>query len=315
MVYTVTLNPALDHIVFVSELKAGALNVMDKEIFEVGGNGIGVSVVLSELDVRSKALGFVAGFTGDEIERRLHERGVETDFIRLDSGNSRVNMKIKNYSADGVTETEINSESPDVSDEALAEFFTKLGVIENGDVLVLGGSVPKNLKTDIYEHILEYIAGKDVKVAVDARGGLLISALKYKPFLIKPNMDELGEIFGERPSSMLEAIAYAKHLQEMGARNILVSMAADGAVLLDESGKTFFCKACSGKVRNSVGAGDAMLAGFLSGALDSDTDMEYALMLGNAAGGAAAFSDGFPRKAAILDLMKILLKEHAEKPV
>lgn len=315
MVYTVTLNPALDHIVFVSDLKAGELNLMNKELIEAGGKGINVSVVLSELGVKSRALGFVAGFTGSEIERRLRARDIDTDFIRLDSGNSRINIKIKNHSADSYTETEINSDGPEISDEALASFFKMLSVIEDGDMLVLSGGVPRCLKRDIYEQILEYVSGKDIKVVVDASGELLTSTLKHRPFLIKPNMEELGEIFGDRPSSMLEAVAYAQQLQEMGATNVLVSMAGEGALLLEENGQTFYCKACKGKVRNSVGAGDAMLAGFVSAALDNDTDMEYALMLGSAAGGAAAFSDGFPRKITILDLMKTLLKEHAEKPL
>lgn len=315
MVYTVTLNPALDHIVFVSDLRAGELNSMNKELIEAGGKGINVSVVLSELGVKSKALGFIAGFTGDEIERRLRARNIDTDFIRLESGNSRINIKIKNHSADSYTETEINSDGPDISDKALASFFKRLGAIEDGDMLILSGGVPHSLQRDIYEQIMEYVSGKDVKVVVDASRDLLTSTLKYGPFLIKPNMEELGEIFGDRPSSMLEAVAYAKQLQEMGAKNVLVSMAGDGALLLDENGQNYYCKACSGKVRNSVGAGDAMLAGFVSASLDNDTDMEYALMLGSAAGGAAAFSDGFPRKINILDLMKTLLKEHAEKPL
>lgn len=313
MVYTVTLNPALDHIVFVSDLKAGEINSMNKELIEVGGKGINVSVVLSELGVKSKVLGFIAGFTGDEIEHRLHARGIDTDLIRLESGDSRINIKIKHHSTDAYTETEINSDGPDISDEALAGFFAKLGVIENGDTLVLSGGVPRSLQKDIYEHILEYVAGKDIKVIVDASGELLTSTLKHRPFLIKPNMEELGAIFGERPSSMIEAVNYAQHLREMGARNVLVSMAGEGALLIEENGQTFYCKACKGKVRNSVGAGDAMLAGFMSAALDNDTDLEYSLMLGNAAGGAAAFSDGFPRKSEILDLMKSLLMEHAEK--
>lgn len=311
MVYTVTLNPALDHIVCVSDFAAGKINKMNRETVEVGGKGINVSVVLSELDVKSKALGFVAGFTGSEIERRLQSRGIDTDFVHLESGMSRINVKLKNYTVDAVTETEINSDGPDISDEALKELFVKLSAVEDSDVLVLSGSVPHTLQKDIYAHILEYVSAKKVKVAVDAAGELLTSTLGFKPFLIKPNMDELGEIFGEKPASKTEAVAYAQHLQEMGAQNVLVSMAGDGALLLDSGGNTLYCKACEGKVRNSVGAGDAMLAGFLSAALDSDVDNEYALMLGTAAGGASAFSDGFPRKAAILDHMKILLKDHA----
>lgn len=313
MVYTVTLNPALDHIVYVSDLNMGAVNRMNREAMEVGGKGINVSVVLSELDVKSKALGFVAGFTGSEIERRLRERGIDTDFVRLPEGMSRVNVKLKNYCTDTVSETELNSDGPDIGDEAVKELFVKLGNIEDGDVLVLAGSVPHSVPKDIYCHILEYVSAKNIKIAVDASGELLTSTLAFHPFIIKPNMDELGEIFGERPGSALEAMGYAKTLQEMGARNVLVSMAGDGAFLLEENGQTHFCGACKGKVKNSVGAGDAMLAGFLSGILDGDTDVEYALMLGTAAGGATAFSDGPARKASILDNMKVLLKEHAAK--
>lgn len=315
MVYTVTLNPALDHIVYLSDLAEGKVNKMNREVLDIGGKGINVSVVLSELDVKSKALGFVAGFTGYEIERQLQSRGIDTDFVWLDSGLSRINIKLKNYTTNAVTETEINSDGPDISDEALKQLFVKLGALEDGDVLVLAGSVPHTLHRNIYEHILEYVSAKKIKVAVDAAGSLLTSTLKFKPFLVKPNLDELGEIFGEKPSSKIEAIGYAKTLQEMGAQNVLVSMAGEGAILLDETGRTLYCRACTGKVKNSVGAGDAMLAGFLSASLDNDTDVDYALMLGTAAGGATAFSDGLAKKSAILDQIKILLKEHAEKPI
>lgn len=313
MIYTVTVNPSLDHIVFVSDLEIGQINKMNKEVLDIGGRGINVSVVLSELDVKSKALGFVAGFTGYEIERQLGERGIETDFVWLDKGLSRVNIKLKNYTQGTVTETEINSDGPEVSDEAIKHLFEKLNAIEDGDVLVLAGGVGQNMPRDIYEHILEYVSGKNIKVVVDASGDLLTSTLKFKPFLIKPNLDELGAVFGEKPASKVEAIAYGQQLRDMGAQNVLISLAGDGAILLDENGKTLFCDACKGKVRNSVGAGDSMLAGFLSASLDNDTDFEYALMLGTAAGGATAFSDGLAKKSAILDLMKILLKEHAEK--
>lgn len=315
MVYTVTLNPALDHIVYVSNLNAGEVNRMNREVIDIGGKGINVSVVLAELGVKSKALGFTAGFTGDEIERRLADSGIETDFVKLPSGNSRVNIKLKNYTSDGYCETELNSDGPDISDAALKELFVKLSAVEDGDILVLAGSVPHTVPAEIYEQIMEYLAGRNIKVVVDASGKLLTSTLKYKPFAIKPNLDELGEIFGEKPSSMIEAIGYAKTLQEMGARNVLVSMAGDGAVLLDENGKTYFCAAAKGKVKNSTGAGDSMLGGFLAGMIDNDTDEEYALMLGTAAGGATAFSDGLAKKESILDLMKVLLKDHAEKQV
>lgn len=311
MVYTVTLNPALDHVVCVSDLAAGKINKINRETVEVGGKGINVSVVLSEFEVKSKVLGFVAGFTGYEIERRLQARGIETDFVWLEKGMSRINIKLKDYGTDAVLETELNSDGPDISDEALKQLFVKLGAIEDGDILVLAGGVPHTVRNDIYAQILEYVSAKNIKVAVDAAGELLTGTLKFSPFLITPNLDELGEIFGERPSSREETIAYARHLQEMGARNVLVSMAGEGAVLLDESGKTLYCRACQGKVRNSVGAGDAMLAGFLSGEMDNDTDMEYSLILGTASGGATVFSEGLASKAEIIDKMKELINNHA----
>ena len=309
MIYTVTLNPTLDHNVFVSDLKAGKINKMNKEAITVGGRGINVSIVLNELDVKSKVLGFVAGFTGYEIERQVQARGIDTDFVWLENGLSRVNIKVKNFMKNKIRETEIDSEGPDVPDEAIKQLFVKLNAIEDGDVLVLAGGVPHTMQKDIYEQILEYVSAKNIKVAVDTSGELISSTLKFKPYLIKPNLDELGDIFGENPTSKVEAIAYGKQLQEMGAQNVLISMGEEGAVLIDESGQTRFCNALQGKVRNSVGAGDAMLAGFLSGALDKDTDLDYALMLGTAAGGATAFSDGLAKKAEILDQMKILLKD------
>lgn len=312
MVYTLTLNPALDHIIFSSDLGKGKLNRMNRELLDVGGKGINVSAELSELDVKSRALGFVAGFTGYEIERRLQERGIETDFVWLEKGMSRINVKLINYGTDEVTQTAINSEGPDIPDDALKQLFEKLGVIDNGDVLVLSGSVPNTLQNDIYEYILEYVSAKDVKVAVDIAGELLTGTLRFRPFVVKTSRDGLAEIFGETPSSKFEVIAYAKLLKEMGARNVLVSMGDEGGILLDEGGKLFYCGGCRGKVRNTVGAGDAMLAGFLSGSLDNDTDVEYALMLGTAAGGATAFSDGLAKKDSILDQMKALLKDHAK---
>ena len=313
MIYTVTLNPTLDHNVFVSDLKAGKINKMNKEAITVGGRGINVSIVLAELDVKSKALGFLAGFTGYEIERQVQNRGIETDFVWLESGLSRVNIKVKNFMKSTIRETEIDSEGPDIPDEAIKQLFEKLNAVEDGDVLVLAGGVPHSMQKDIYEQIMEYVSAKNIRVAVDTTGELISSTLKYKPYLIKPNMDELGDIFGENPTSKVEVIAYAKQLQEMGAQNVLISMGSEGAILLDDEGKTRFCEALKGKVRNSVGAGDAMLAGFLSGMLDKDTDIDYALMLGTAAGGATAFSDGLAKKAEILDQMKILLKAQTDK--
>lgn len=307
MVYTLTLNPALDHIIYLSEMKEGALNRTSREFLEVGGKGINVSLELAELDIKSRALGFVAGFTGYEIERQLQERGVETDFVWLDNGISRINVKLKNYGSDKITQTSLNSDGPDIPNAALMQLFAKLGAISDGDVLILSGSVPSALPSDIYAQILEYLTGKNIKIVVDTQGEALASTLAYRPFLIRIDLDELGRMFGERPASMLEAAACAANLREMGAGNILISM-PEGALFIDENGKTHFCGACKGKVRNTMGTGDAMLAGFLSGALDDDTDMDYALLLGTAASGATAFSDGIAKKDDILDQMKILMK-------
>lgn len=308
MVYTLTLNPALDHVIYLSEMKEGGRNQTSRELLEVGGKGINVSLELAELEVKSRALGFVAGFTGYEIERQLQDRGIETDFVWLENGMSRINVKLKNYGSDKITQTSLNSDGPEITDKAVSQLFEKLGVVSDGDALVLSGSVPSALPNDIYAQILEYLTGKSIKVAVDTQGEALASTLAYRPFLIKTDLDELGRMFGDRPASMLEAAACASNLREMGAGNILISMAADGALFLDENGGSHFCGACKGKVRNTMGTGDALLAGFLSGALDDDTDMDYALLLGTAASGATAFSDGIAKRDDILDQLKVLLK-------
>lgn len=307
MVYTVTFNPALDYVVFVNNMKFRAVNRIEKELVQAGGKGINVSMVLAELGVKSKAMGFVAGFTGAAIEQSVAEHGIETDFVHLDSGLSRINIKLK---SDG--ETELNANGPVISDMALKELFERFEKLSEGDILVLAGSVPNSLPQDIYQMILEYVSAKKVRTVVDASGDLLTNTLKYRPYLIKPNLDELAGIFGERPDSKEEILEYAAQLQEMGAQNVLVSMAGDGSLLLDAQGEVFYCAACEGTVVNSVGAGDAMVAGFVSGMLDNDVDEEYALMLGTAAGGATAFTEGMADKTQIIEQMKKLLKRHAE---
>lgn len=307
MVYTVTFNPALDYVVFVNNMKFRAVNRIEKELVQAGGKGINVSMVLAELGVKSKAMGFVAGFTGAAIEQSVAEHGIETDFVHLDSGLSRINIKLK---SDG--ETELNANGPVISDMALKELFERFEKLSEGDILVLAGSVPNSLPQDIYQMILEYVSAKKVRTVVDASGELLTNTLKYRPYLIKPNLDELAGIFGERPDSKEEILEYAAQLQEMGAQNVLVSMAGDGSLLLDAQGEVFYCAACEGTVVNSVGAGDAMVAGFVSGMLDNDVDEEYALMLGTAAGGATAFTEGMADKTQIIEQMKKLLKRHAE---
>ncbi len=299
MIYTVTFNPAVDYIVHTKELTAGSVNRSDSEEIYFGGKGINVSLVLAQLGVKSKALGFVAGFTGEAIEKGIAKAGIDADFVHLDSGFSRINVKIKSEK-----ETELNGQGPDIDGKALDELFAKLDRIDTGDTLVLAGSIPSSLPADIYERILKKLDGKNIKVAVDATKDLLLNVLKYKPFLIKPNNFELGEIFDTEMKTTEDIVKYAGKLREMGAVNVLVSMAGDGAVLLDEYGKTHICGVCKGKVKNSVGAGDSMVAGFIAGC--EKGDYEYALKLGTASGGATAFSDGLAQKDTIYELLKQL---------
>lgn len=299
MVYTVTFNPAVDYIVHTKQLIAGATNRSDSEEIYFGGKGINVSIVLSELGVKSKALGFVAGFTGEAIEKGVAEKGIDAEFVHLNEGFSRINVKIKSGE-----ETELNGQGPKITDEAIRELYAKLDEIQDGDTLVLAGSIPSSLPADIYERILERLSGKKIRAVVDATKDLLLNVLKYKPFLIKPNNFELGDIFGVEMKTTEDIVKYAGKLKEMGAQNVLVSMAGDGAVLLDENGKTHVCGVCSGKVKNSVGAGDSMVAGFVAGC--EKGDYEYALKLGTASGGATAFSEGLAEKDKIFELLEQL---------
>lgn len=299
MVYTVTFNPAIDYVVRTDGLTVGRTNRSSSEQMYVGGKGINVSVVLAELGIKSKALGFVAGFTGRAIEDGTKENGVETDFVHLENGCSRINVKIKSGE-----ETEINGQGPKIPESALEELFGKLDKLRDGDVLVLAGSIPDTLPSDIYEKILARLSDRKIKTVVDATKDLLLNVLKYKPFLIKPNNHELGEMFGVELKTEDEIISYAKKLREMGAANVLVSMAGDGAILVDEYGNIHKCGVCRGTVKNSVGAGDSMVAGFIAGS--ENGDYEYALKLGTAAGGATAFSDGLAKKDEIFELLKQL---------
>lgn len=299
MVYTVTFNPAIDYVVHTGKMNLGATNRSEREEMYFGGKGINVSIVLRELGIKSKALGFTAGFTGEAIEKGLSDAGIDTDFVRLETGNSRINVKIK-----AAEETELNGQGPDIDDKALSALFEKLDRLSDGDTLVLAGSIPSSLPSDIYERILERLSGKNIRIVVDATKELLLNVLKYKPFLIKPNNHELGEMFGVSLNSDEEIEAYARKLQEMGAVNVLISMAGDGAMLIDEYGKMHRCGVCKGTVKNSVGAGDSMVAGFTAGVINGD--YEYALKLGTAAGGATAFSDGLATKEKITELVKTL---------
>lgn len=299
MVYTVTFNPAIDYVVHVDDMEPGMTNRTKSEEIYFGGKGINVSIVLKELGITSKALGFVAGFTGKAIEEGMQDMGVDTDFVTLESGNSRINVKIKSKE-----ETELNAQGPRISESAINEIFDKLSKLEDGDTLVLAGSIPNTLPADIYEKILASLQDKEIKFVVDATGDLLLNVLKYKPFLIKPNNHELGEMFKTEIKNNDDVIKYAKKLRELGARNVLISMAGDGAILIDENDEVHHLGVCKGTVKNSVGAGDSMVAGFIAGS--STADYEYALKLGTATGGATAFSDGLAKRADIDALLKTL---------
>jgi 1-phosphofructokinase len=296
LVYTVTFNPAIDYVVHTAEMRLGEVNRSSSEEMYFGGKGINVSIVLNELGTPSIALGFTAGFTGEAIENGIKAMGIKSDFVRLKTGNSRINVKIK-----AGEETELNGQGPHIDDEALEALFVKLDKLSDGDTLVLAGSIPSSLPSDIYERIMQRLSDRKIRTVVDATNDLLLNVLKYKPFLIKPNNHELGEMFGVTLSEDEEIERYARKLKDMGAINVLISMAGDGAMLIDENGKCHRCGVCKGKVRNSVGAGDSMVAGFLSGAQNGD--YEYALKLGTAAGGATAFSDGLAVKTKIEELL------------
>lgn len=295
MIYTVTFNPAIDYVMYADTIQSGETNRSSSEEIYFGGKGINVSLVLKELGVESKALGFIAGFTGLAIEEYLEKTGIKTDFVKLDRGFSRINVKIKSGE-----ETEINGRGPDIPSDKVEEFLLKTDEIKNGDTLILSGSIPGSMPNDIYEKILEKLSCKDIRIVVDATGDLLKNTLKYKPFLIKPNKDELAELFGKNLETKEDIITCAKKLKEMGAQNVLVSMACDGAILLDAEGKVHATSAKKGTVVNSVGAGDSMVAGFLAGA---HKGYDYALKLGNASGAATAFSKGLASKAEIDRLM------------
>lgn len=295
MIYTVTFNPAIDHVVHLAEMRTGEVNRASSDEIFFGGKGINVSVILARLGIRSTALGFVAGFTGAALEDGVRSLGVDTDMVHLKNGATRINVKIH---AD--TETEINCTGPFIDDEALGMLLQKTDRIRDGDTLVIAGSIPKCLPENTYEMLLSRLSDRKIKIAADAEGKLLTSILKFKPYVIKPNLKELSDIFGKKLDSMYGAEECAAKLKEMGALNVLVSMAGDGAFLLDEYGETHFRSAFRGTVLNSVGAGDSMLAGFLAGA---NKGYEHALMLGTACGSATAFSSGLASREKIDELM------------
>lgn len=300
LIYTVTFNPAIDYVVRMDSLSAGQINRADTEEIQFGGKGINVSTVLKTLGVDNVALGFLAGFTGRAIEDGLAEAGIRTDFIHLKQGLTRINVKVK-----AAEETEINGVGPHIDAQALEALFVQLDALKQGDILVLAGSIPASLPSDIYQTILSRLEGRGILTTVDATRDLLVKVLPYRPFLIKPNDLELGEIFGRVLSTDEEIRECASQLQTQGARNVLVSMAAKGAMLFDEAGGYHRIAAPSGTVKNSVGAGDSMVAGFLAGFLEQ-RDYAHALRLGAAAGSATAFSTGLATREDILRLLASL---------
>jgi 1-phosphofructokinase len=285
MIYTITFNPAIDYIVSVADYRGGAVNRSSSEKLLAGGKGINVSTVLMNLGHENTALGFLAGFTGDEIKRILDEMGVKTDFIELKDGYTRINVKLK-----CAEETEINGQGPAITNDALNELMNKLDALQDGDFLVLAGSIPSTLPDTVYCDIMARLSDKKLNIVVDATGELLVNVLKYHPFLIKPNNHELGEIFGKVLKSDEEIIECAKALQEKGARNILVSMAGDGGIFIGENGEIIKSLPPQGKVVNSTGAGDSMVAGFIAGYLETG-DYRTAFLMGLSAGSASAFSE------------------------
>lgn len=296
-VYTVTLNPSLDYTVSVENFRLGYTNRTESEFLTVGGKGINVSTVLKNLGIESTALGFVAGFTGQEAVRQLTKRGIESGLIFLEDGLTRINVKLQS-----VEGTEINGQGPDIPGEKLEMLTEQLSKLRAGDVLFLSGSIPPSLPGDVYMHMMERLA-EGVMTVVDASGELLTRVLPLHPFLIKPNHHELGEIFGVTLTDRASVLPYAKKLQEMGARNVLVSMAGEGAALVAEDGSTYEAPAPEGRLVNGVGAGDSMAAGFMAGWLEKG-DYDYAFHMGLAAGSATAFSEGLATGEKIRELFR-----------
>ena len=286
MIYTVTFNPAIDYVVAMDDFRLGATNRASREEYYFGGKGINVSIILKHLGIESVALGFVSGFTGQALENGLKAEGLETDFIKLDNGFTRINVKIK-----GEQETEINGQGPDISKEAVDELFAKLDNLTSDDMLIVSGSVPSSMDEDIYEKILKRMDERGVTVTVDATGKLLMNVLKYHPFLIKPNDQELADMLGKPMETTEDIIRGAEDLRNMGGRNVLISRGAKGACLVTEDGQNLTIDAIPGKAVNTVGAGDSMVAGFIAGYMKTG-DYSYALKLGNAAGAATACSPG-----------------------
>jgi len=278
MIYTITFNPALDYISQVNNFEIGKINRTEKEKILPGGKGLNVSTVLKNLGIKSTALGFIAGFTGEELKRNIEQRGIKTDFIKVKKGITRINVKISSKE-----ETALNGNGPDIATEDINELLEKIEQINSKDTVILAGNIPKCINNDIYEIICKKLECKKVRFVVDATKELLMNVLKYKPFLIKPNKEELEETFKEKIETKEDIIVHAKKLQEMGAQNVLISLGGEGAILVTKENKEYFLNAPKGKVLNTVGAGDSMVAGFIAG-YEKSGEFEYAFKMGVATG-------------------------------
>ena len=300
MIYTVTFNPSLDYIASCDDFILGQTNRTTKEIIYPGGKGINVSIVLRNLGLDTTALGFLAGFTGDEIKRLIIKEGIKNEMIEVNNGFSRINIKLRSSQ-----ESELNGMGPSIDQQSIMKLYQKLDNLTSDDILVLAGSIPSCLPSNIYSDICNYLKDKNMKIVVDATKDLLLNVIPYKPFLIKPNNHELGELFKVELNTREEVVPYAKKLQELGARNVLISLAGEGAVLVDENGEVHSSKAPKGKVINSVGAGDSMVAGFLYG-YKTFNNYNEAFKYGVCTGSASAFSEQLAKLDEVIDLYKNL---------
>ncbi len=298
MIYTITFNPALDYISQVNNFEIGKINRTEKEKILPGGKGLNVSTVLKNLGIKSTALGFIAGFTGEELKRNIEQRGIKTDFIKVKKGITRINVKISSKE-----ETALNGNGPDIATEDINELLEKIEQINSKDTVILAGNIPKCINNDIYEIICKKLECKKVRFVVDATKELLMNVLKYKPFLIKPNKEELEETFKEKIETKEDIIVHAKKLQEMGAQNVLISLGGEGAILVTKENKEYFLNAPKGKVLNTVGAGDSMVAGFIAG-YEKSGEFEYAFKMGVATGSASAFSMNLATAEEVANLLK-----------
>lgn len=307
MIYTITFNPSIDYMVSVDHFQIGQVNRATKEYILPGGKGINVSIVLKNLGIESTALGFIAGFTGEEIRNTVENKfQIKTDFINVDNGFSRINFKLKSDE-----ESEVNGNGPEIREEHIKHLYNQLSELKQGDILILSGSIPKSISNSIYSEIMEFLDNRGINIVVDATGELLLNVLKNKPFLIKPNNHELAEMFHVKLSNLNDIVKYAKKLQEMGARNVLISMAGDGALFICENGKVYKSEAPKGVVKNSVGAGDSMVAGFVAGYYNTKNYV-HAFKMGVSTGSASAFSENLATKEEVEKLYQSIKEEEYE---